>query len=194
VNASPDLQLENTMLRRELQWARLKIEALQEELRQERIRKYGPPSETLSDLQLELLEEEPGVSSGEVEAESRREPVGTRERRERKPHPGRQHLPESLPRVEDVITCAERNCRHCGAETTVIGYDESEVLDVEPARYFVRVVRREKRACRCNGGTVVMPEAAPRVIEKGLASDRVVVETVVAKYCDHCVPRTHLAA
>jgi transposase len=164
----------------------LKIEALQAELRRERISKYGPPSETLSDLQLELLEEEPGVSNKEVEAESRREAVAGGERRERKPHPGRQHLPESLPRVEDVIACSERNCRHCGAETTVIGYDESEVLDVEPARYFVRVVRREKRACRgCNGGTLVMPEAAPRIIEKGLASDRVVVETVVAKYCDH---------
>ena len=174
------------MLRRELQWARLKIEALQEELRQERIRKYGPASETLSDLQLELLEEEPGVSSEEVEAESRREPVPAREPRERRPHPGRQRLPESLPRVEDVVVCTERNCRHCGAETTVIGYDESEVLDVEPARYFVRVVRREKRACRgCNGGSVAMPEAAPRIVEKGLASDRVVVETVVAKYCDH---------
>ncbi len=42
MNASNDVQLENTMLRRELQWARLKIEALQEELRQERVRKYGP--------------------------------------------------------------------------------------------------------------------------------------------------------
>ena len=174
------------MLRRELQWARLKIAALQEQLRQERIRKYGAPSETLSDLQLELLEEEPGVSSQEVEAESRREPVAGHERRERKPHRGRQRLPESLPRVEGVIACTERNCRDCGAETTVIGYDESEVLDVEPAHYFVRVVRREKRVCRgCNGGSVVMPEAAPRIVEKGLASDRVVAETVVAKYCDH---------
>ena len=25
----------------------------------------------------------------------------------------------------------------------------------------------------------------PRIVEKGLASDRVVVETVIAKYCDH---------
>ena len=133
-----------------------------------------------------LLEEEPGVSGEEVEAESRREPVTAPEPRERKPHPGRQRLPEHLPRVEDVIPCAERYCTHCGGETTVIGYDESEVLDVEPARYFVRVVRREKRACRgCEGGSVVMPEAAPQIVEKGLASDRVVVETVVAKYCDH---------
>ena len=68
----------------------------------------------------------------------------------------------------------------------MIGYDESEALDVEPARYFVRVVRREKRARRCcNGESLIMPEAAARIMEKGLASDRVVVETVVAKYCDH---------
>jgi transposase len=68
----------------------------------------------------------------------------------------------------------------------VIGYDESEQLDVEPARYFVRVTKREKRACRCcQAGTVTMPPLAPRIVEKGLASDRVVVETVVAKYSDH---------
>jgi hypothetical protein len=30
-----------------------------------------------------------------------------------------------------------------------------------------------------------MAELAPRIVEKGLGSDRVVVETVVAKYCDH---------
>ncbi len=30
-----------------------------------------------------------------------------------------------------------------------------------------------------------MPPLAPRIVEKGLASDRVVVETVVAKYSDH---------
>ena len=174
------------MLRRELQWARLKIEALEAELRRERIEKYGPQSETLSDLQLELLEEEPGVSGEEVEAESHREPLPASEPRERRPHPGRHRLPEKLPRVEEVIACDERNCKQCGAETAVIGYDESEVLDVEPARYFVRVVRREKRACRgCHGGSVVMPQAAARIVEKGLASDTVVVETVVAKYVDH---------
>ncbi len=30
-----------------------------------------------------------------------------------------------------------------------------------------------------------MPPLAPRIVEKGLASDRVIIETVVAKYCDH---------
>jgi transposase len=30
----------------------------------------------------------------------------------------------------------------------VIGYEESSQLDVEPAKYFVLVTKREKRACR----------------------------------------------
>lgn len=59
----------------------------------------------------------------------------------------------------------------------MIGYDESEQLDVQPARYFVRVIKRGKRACRCcQASAVTMPPLAPRIVEKRLASDRVVVE------------------
>ena len=186
MNASA-LQLRVATLERELHWAHLKIQVLEERLRQQRIKLLGPRSETLSDLQLELLaEEEPGVSRQEVEAEARREPLPKTPRRERAPHPGRQRLPDNLPRVEEVIPCTEQNCQACGAATTLIGYDQSEQLDVEPARYFVRVVKREKRVCRaCQPGTVQMPELAPRIVEKGLASDRVVIQTVMAKYCDH---------
>lgn len=68
--------------------------------------------------------------------------------------------------------------------TPLIGYDESEQLDHEPARWFVRVIKREKRACpKCS--TIAMPPLRPRIVAKGLATDRVVIETVVAKYCDH---------
>jgi len=56
-----------------LQFAELKIQLLEERLRQMLINKYGPSSEKLSSAQLQLLELEPGVSSGEVEAESERE-------------------------------------------------------------------------------------------------------------------------
>ena len=142
----------------------------------------GPQSETLSNLQLELLaDEEPGVTAEEVEAESRRDPVQKMPPRERKPHPGRERLPESLRRVEKVILCPEQTCRSCGQETSFIGYDESEQLDVEPARYFVRVTKREKRACRgCARGTVTMAPLEPRIVEKGLASDAVVIQTTRA--------------
>ena len=176
---------------RELHWANLtiqkkdaEIQLLQERLRKQRIGFLGPASETLSDLQLELLtEQEPGATREEVEAESRREPISKAPPRERKPHPGRKPLPESLPRVEEAIAC-QANCTHCGGETRVIGYDLSEVLDREPAKWFVRVTKREKRSCgKCSA--IQMPPLAPRIVEKGLASDRVILETVVAKYCDH---------
>jgi len=182
-----DPQARIATLERELAWAHLKIQSLTEQLRQQRVKFLGPRSETLSDLQLQLLaEEEPGTTLDEVEAEARRAPLPDVPPRQRRPHPGRRRLPENLPRVEEIVAGAEQTCRQCGAATAVIGYDESEQLDVEPARYFVRVIKREKRACRCcEAGTVSMPPLAPRIVEKGLASDRVVVETVVAKYSDH---------
>jgi transposase len=190
--AALDPQARIAMLERELQWATFtiqkreaQIQILVERLRQRRIQLLGPHSETLSDLQLELLaEEEPSATGEEVEAEARREPLPQKPARERKPHPGRRRLPENLPRVEQRIACPDVNCKSCGGETSVIGYDESEQLDHEPARWFVRVVKREKRACgKCS--TIAMPALDPRIVDKGLASDRVVIDTVVAKYCDH---------
>jgi len=176
-------------LRKELQWAYLKIQVLEQRLRLQRIQKYGPASEKLSDAQLELLELEPGVSRAEVQAESEREPLpASTGSPKRRPHPGRQELPAELPRVERVIACAPEPCpcRVCGQPMAVIGYDQSEQLDVEPARYFVLVTKREKRACQsCEAGGVVAAPLPARIIDKSLVSDRVVIDTVVAKYSDH---------
>jgi transposase len=177
-------------LRRELHWAHLKIQVLEERLRLQRIQKYGPASEKLGGLQLELLELEPGVSTEEVQAESEREPLADSPStpRKRRPHPGRQSLPADLPRVERIVACPPEQsaCPACGAEREVIGYDQSEQLDVEPARYFVLLTKREKRACRCcgQGGVSAAPLPA-RIIDKSLVSDRVVIDTLVAKYSDH---------
>src|SRR5258708_7783824 len=93
-----------------------------------------------------------------------------------------------MKRVEQVLACTPEQCLcpSCGAEKVVIGYEESSQLDVEPAHYFVRVSKREKRACRsCAEQGVVSAPLPPRVIEKGLVSDRIVIDTVVNKYCDH---------
>jgi len=134
-NDSPQVQ----ELKREVYWWKLKVQALEEKLRLQRIAKYGPASETLSNLQLELLEGEPGVSSEEVQAEAGRDQyVIAKPRRSRRRHPGRQELPANLPRVERTIEVKAEQCacQACGKETAVIGYDKSEQLDVEPARLF----------------------------------------------------------
>ena len=182
-------------LRQKLHIAELRVLVLEERLRLRRIEKYGAGSEKLSNYQLEMLEQEPGVSQQEVQAESER-PIINGEvievagyaRKARRSHPGRQSLPADLPRVEKVLACPSEQwvCGQCGQPTTVIGYEESEQLEVEPAKYFVLVTKREKRTCTgCTGAKI---EAAPlpaRIIEKGLVSDGVVIDTVIRKYCDH---------
>jgi hypothetical protein len=88
------------------------IQQLKDALRLERIQKYGKRSETLSDLQLQLLDLEPAVSSDEIEAESQRGPISEapqkeqsgsstaqEQKKKRKPHPGRNELPAHLERV-----------------------------------------------------------------------------------------------
>lgn len=181
--------LQNTVLsyQNKLQYAELKIRVLEERLRLVRIAKYGPGSEKLSDAQLELLEVEPGVSTVEVQAESERPAVQPSAKTKRQ-HPGRQEIPANLPRVERILACTPEQCvcQGCGKQTIVIGYEESCQLDVEPAKYFVVVSKREKRACKsCEEQGVVSAPLPPRIIEKCLASDQIVIDTVISKYCDH---------
>lgn len=170
-------------------YLQLKVQLLEERLRLHRIEKYGPGSETLSNLQLDLLEQEPGVSQAEVQAESQREkPAPSGSSKPKRAHPGRQSLPASLPRVEQVVPCLPEqcSCQHCHGKTSVIGYDQSEHLDVEPAKYFVVLIRREKRGCaHCSHGGVVAAPLAARIIEKGLVSDRIVIDTLIHKYSNH---------
>lgn len=168
------------------------INLLHEKIRLMMLDKYGPPSEKLTSQQLSLLEEEPGVTVDEVEAEAGREqyeaPPAAKTKAAKKKHPGRRPLPAHLRRVETVIVCPPEACQcpGCGVAMPVIGHDRSEMLDVIPADYFVRVTLREKRACRSCGKSAVVAAPLPeRILEKSVASDAVVVETVVAKYGDH---------
>jgi len=172
-----------------LQLSELRVQLLEDKLRLQRIAKYGPGSEKLTSQQLELLELEPGVSNLEVAAEAEREALPATPDKKKRKHPGRQTLPANLPRVERVIACTPEQCvcNGCGQATTVIGYEESEQLDVEPVKYFVLVTRREKRACkRCEDLGVMAAPLPPRIIEKSLVSNQVIVDTIIGKYSNHC--------
>src|ERR1039457_7654628 len=67
------LKQENALYKRSISIYEMKVQKLEQELRLERIQKYGKHIEKLSDLPLQLLDLEPGVSSVEIEAESQRE-------------------------------------------------------------------------------------------------------------------------
>jgi transposase len=90
--------------------------------------------------------------------------------------------------VERILKCTPEQCvcQGSGKETVVIGYEESSQLDVEPAKYFVLISKREKRACEsCEEQGVVSAPLPARIIEKCLVSDQIVIDTVISKYCDH---------
>ncbi len=122
---------------------------------------------------MQLFELAPVVSEMIEQVETGHAPVHRTTKRSTK-HPGRQELPRNLPRVERILPCTpdQRLCKRCGRENVVIGYEESSQLDVEPAKYFVLVTKREKRACRsCEDLGVVSAPLPPRIIEKCLASN-----------------------
>jgi transposase len=175
------------------------IQQLKEALRAERVSRYGRRSEKLSDLQFQLLDLEPGVSSDEIEQEVARGPLpecpgNTQENRTptkkqqgaRRNHPGRNELPAHLERVEQIITCTpeECTCGRCGKETRVIGYETTEVLSKKPAKYLVNVIKREKRACSCEEHGVATAAVPERIAPKSIFSDEIIIDFLVSKFCD----------
>lgn len=175
------------------------IQQLKEALRAERVARYGKRSEKLSDLQLQLLDLEPGVSSDEIETEIASDPLPDspesshegnkpteKQRRARQKHPGRNELPSHLERVEEIIACTAEQCTcgKCGLETKFIGYEKTEVLGKKPAKYFVRVIMREKRACLCEEHSVATAAVPERIAPKSIFSDEVIIDFLVGKFCD----------
>jgi transposase len=184
----------------EQEWGRMEVEKrrvevenklLKEEIRLMRIEKYGPRSEKLSEAQFELLEVEPSVMAAEIETEAGRGDEGRPEVEKvlKRKHPGRTPLPAHLPRQERIIPCPAEQCRceQCGRDKELIGYESSEMLEMEPVKYYVAVTKREKKACRhCEEmgvTTAAWPEA--RILEKSKASNRVIVDVLISKYCNH---------
>lgn len=166
----------------------LENKLLKEAIRLLRLAKYGPKAEQLSDRQLTLLDQEPGVTRAEVETEAA-QPAHEKKlpRRIAAPH-GRQPLPAHLPRVEEVIRvpASERHCATCGCAKGALGFDVTEVLDLEPVKLFVRVIKREKLVCPQHpAGGVAMGPAPERIVPGGKLSNVFIIDVLEKKYLDH---------
>ena len=173
------------------------IERLKEQVRLYFLKKYGPKSEQLTDAQLSLLELEPIVSLAEVEAEAalpeadkavEAAPEQAEESKGERKKPVRAPLPKHLPREERIIKLPEEKCtcEQCQREKDVIGYERSERLNVKPAIYYVEETLREKRACRrCEEMGVSVAPVPASIVEKGILADRLVVDVIIKKFCEH---------
>ena len=169
------------------------IQLQAEEIRLLNYRLFGPKSEKLSPAQTALLFQEPSVSAAEVEQEaSRPEPEKQaplpKAKKPRPNHPGRQSLPEHLERREVLIPCCVQDCHcpKCGAQRPVIGYETREELACEPARFFVRVIKREKRGSHCEEEQGVVSGQVPaQIVPKGKLSNEFIIEALAQKYQQH---------
>jgi transposase len=103
-------------------------------------------------------------------------------------HPGREPLPEHLERREEVIVCCpqECTCSKCGAQRPVIGYETREELACEPAKFWVRVIKREKRGSHClEEQGVVTAKVPAQIVPKSKLSNEFVIEVLAQKYQQH---------
>lgn len=169
------------------------IQLKDEQIKLLNFRLFGPRSEKLSSAQIPLLLAEISLSAGEVEKEAelpqaKKDDPLPKAKQPRPNHPGRQKLAEHLERREEVIACCPQDClcSKCGAERPVIGYETREELACEPAKFWVRVVKREKRGSHCLEEQGVVTAGAPaQIIPKSKLSNEFVIEVLAQKYSQH---------
>jgi len=175
-------------LEKELAWAHLKIQVLEERLRLQRIQK-------VRSRQREAQRCAAQPAGTRTWSEQRRSPGGKRSRAaagiDEPEAPSASGTAGVARRVaargaRDLACVPEQcTCKAVCQPTAVIGYDVSEHLDLEPAKYFVVVTKRK------SGPASIARKAAwlrPRFrhgSSKRLVADGMVIHTVVAKYSDH---------
>ena len=181
------LRMERDTFRAQRDTANAEVEKLQLIIRQLTRSRYGAQSEKLDPDQLQLVLEEVEQSLGAaqtgVEGEPPIEQKATGERKP--PQRNRGALPPHLPRVEIVLDVEDKRCPCCGDAMHVIGEDVAEMLDVVPALYRVKVIRRPRYGCRGCEGAVVQAPAPERPLTGGMATEALLAQVLVAKYADH---------
>lgn len=159
-----------------------KNQALALELAHLRRIRYGAKSESLSHVQLSLLEEAWEADTAEIEAQI--EQLSAPANKPARPRAGRQPLPDHLPRIEHRHEPASCQCGQCGRDLVKIGEDVTEQLDVEPARFFVHRHIRPQYACKsCE--TITAEPVPPAVIDGGMAAPGLLAWVMTNKYLNH---------
>lgn len=169
------------------------VQLKDEQIRLLNFRIFGPKGEKLSSAQIQLLLDEASLTAVEVDQEAQRPEAQKqnplpRAKQPRPNHPGRERLPETLERREEIIPCCPQDCTcaKCGAERPIIGYESREELMCDPARFWVRVIKREKRGSHCEEeqGVATAPASA-QIVPKGKLSNEFIIEALAGKFQQH---------
>jgi len=160
------------------------------------LRRARPRSERLRTLEGQLLLPWAMISgprnNGAAPASDAPAPGGgennaSKQKKSRKgTHPGRQSFPQDLERVPQYngVPPSLRLCPQCGIEMGRLGHTQCEYLDVVPAR--VVVVQRTDETMKCKlDGTIVSAPPPPRIVERGVLGNRLIIEATADKFLEH---------
>jgi transposase len=164
---------------------------LQHQLEQLLRQRYGPKGERIDPAQLllfaqEILAQAEPTPTPAATPEPTPAPTPTPSAAQKKGH-GRKPLPTSLPRVPVLhdVPPEQRTCPDCGGERTCIGREVHEQLDFIPASLVVLEHIRPKYACQACEANIVIADALPQPIDKGLPGPGLLAHIAVSKYADH---------
>jgi transposase len=156
------------------------------------LRRARPRSERLRAVEAQLafawaMGSTPRDESSQPASEAPSSKPAKKPRQARKgKHPGRQPLPAHLERVLEYngVPLDLRRCPKCGLEMSRLGHTHCEYLDVKPAEIIV--VRRTDEALKCPlDGTIVSAPPPPRIVERGVLGNRLIIEATADKFLEH---------
>lgn len=173
---------------KELVYRQTKIDQLTHEMAVLKRHQFGRSREQLDSTQVSLLEEAFDEDLAAIEQELKNLTPPPKTDTEPAKKPKRAALPDNLPRVDvhhepDCTTCK------CGCQLKRIGEDISEKLDYTPGVFTVERHVRGKWVC-ASCETLTQAPVPAQVIDKGIPTAGLLAQVLVAKYADHCVPRT----
>lgn len=170
-----------------IRWKEQRIMLLTHEMAVLKRWKFGRSREGLNAEQLTLLDEtiDADLAGIEIELDALRQGSDLiKPRVLRQPH--RAPLPPELPRTEFHHEPESTLCKNagCAAPLQRIGEDITEKLDYTPGIFSVERHIRGKWVCRCCDTLVQAPVPA-HVIDKGIPTEGLLAQVLVAKYADH---------
>ncbi|MCP3143734.1 IS66 family transposase [Pyxidicoccus xibeiensis] len=129
-----------------------------------------------------------GPASHEGDSASSSAPEGQAPKKQsrRPPLRGAKALPAHLERREVVLqpSAEECTCPECGEPRKAFGEEVSQRLELEPARFYVRVEKRPKLSCsRCKEGVATAP-ASEAPLPGALPGPGLLAQLLVGKYRD----------
>ena len=94
-------------------------------------------------------------------------------------------LPSSLPQIEVIVDLKDKTCPCCGGALHQVDETVTKMLDMVPAIFRVKVIRRPRYACDGCDAPIVQATAPPRPIDGGMATEALVAHVLVSKFVDH---------